>query len=78
VATWVRVRDDTTGAVYDVDERSIRAGMTVLTGYPKLSGPYARPRPTKYPPAESVLPRRAAQADAPQPQQERGDSGDGG
>lgn len=47
--TWIRVRDDTTGAHYDVEERSLRPGMTPIPGYPKLSGPDAQPRPTKYP-----------------------------
>lgn len=46
--TYIRVRDDATGHEYDVDERSLRAGMTPIDGYPTNSGPGARPRPAKH------------------------------
>lgn len=45
--TWIRVRDDSTGAHFDVDQRSIRDGMTPVEGYPVRSGPNARPRRAK-------------------------------
>lgn len=45
--TWIWVRDDVTGAHYDVEERSLRDGMTPVEGYPVRSGPNARPRRAK-------------------------------
>jgi hypothetical protein len=48
VPTWIRVRDTSTGAEYDVDQRStLRPGVIVIEGYPPSSGPSARPRPAK-------------------------------
>jgi hypothetical protein len=45
--TWIWVRDDTTGACYDVEEKALRRGMTPVEGYPPNSGPGARPRRAK-------------------------------
>jgi hypothetical protein len=44
---WIWVEDDVTGARYDVEERALRSGMTPVEGYPKNSGPGARPRAVK-------------------------------
>lgn len=44
---WIWVKDDVTGAHYDVEERALRSGMTPVEGYPANSGPGARPRRTK-------------------------------
>lgn len=46
--TYIRVRDDCTGHEVDVDERSLRPGMTPIDGYPTNSGPGAVPRPAKH------------------------------
>lgn len=43
--TWIWVRDDATGAHYDVDATALRPGMTPVEGYPPNHGPH--PRPTK-------------------------------
>jgi hypothetical protein len=47
--TWIRVRDTTTGAHYDVQPQSLRYGMEPLNDprYPDLGGPNARPREPK-------------------------------
>lgn len=45
--TWIRVRDDATGAEYDVEQASLRGGLTPIDGYPVLSGDGAQPRPPK-------------------------------
>lgn len=45
--TWIRVRDDITGAEYDVEASAVRGGCTPVEGYPVLSGEGARPRPDK-------------------------------
>jgi hypothetical protein len=48
VPTWIRVRDTSTGAEYDVNEQStILPGVEVIKDYPPNSGPGARPRPAK-------------------------------
>lgn len=46
--TYIRVRDDSTGHEYDVDEGTLRPGMTPIKDYPANSGPSARPRPAKH------------------------------
>lgn len=58
--TWIRVRDDVTGAHYDVDERSLRPGMTPVDGYPTRTGAMARPRRAKYPADLAGKPARPA------------------
>jgi hypothetical protein len=65
--TYIRCRDDCTGHEFDVDERSLRAGLTPIAGYPPNSGPGARPRPAKHRVAKDgkpARPRRAAKATA--------------
>lgn len=69
--TWIRVRDDVTGDEFDVNERSLRRGMTRVEGYPERSGPGARPRPAKLRVAKNGTrippdaPTEPAPADAP-------------
>lgn len=48
--TWIRVRDTSTGHEFDIDARSLRAGMEPLDDqrYPDLSGPGKQPRPPKH------------------------------
>jgi hypothetical protein len=46
--TYIWVTDDTTGHQYDVDERTLRPGMTPVKGHPPNSGPGARPRQPKH------------------------------
>lgn len=46
--TYIRCRDDSTGHHIDVDERSLRPGLTPIAGYPPNSGPGAMPRPPKH------------------------------
>lgn len=46
--TYIRVVDDQTGHEVDVDEQSLRPGMTPIPNYPTVSGPNARPRPPLY------------------------------
>jgi hypothetical protein len=57
------VRDDSTGHEYDVQERAVRAGMTVLPDRGKHVG--LRPRPTKHYTTLDGRPARYRQAPAP-------------
>lgn len=45
--TWIRVRDDITGAEYDIEQSALRGGVTPVEGYPAVEGDGARPRPDK-------------------------------
>lgn len=60
--TWIRVRDDITGDEYDLDQRSVRAGVTPIEGYPQHTGPGARPRPAKHAVAKDGTRAEAARA----------------
>lgn len=43
MAKWIRVRDNVTGDEFDVAERSVRPGMTVIDDYPENTGRFPRP-----------------------------------
>lgn len=45
--TWIRVRDDVTGAEYDIEESSLRGGLTPVPDYPVLTGEGVQPRAAK-------------------------------
>lgn len=62
---YIRVKDDATGHEYDVDEVSLRHGMTPIDGYPENSGPSARPRPAKHFTAKDGTPAKPRAAKAP-------------
>jgi hypothetical protein len=65
---YIRVVSDDTGHEYDVDEQSLRPGMTPIEGYPPNSGPGARPRPAKYRVDKTGQPaRRRARMTTPPP-----------
>lgn len=67
--TYVWCKDDSTGHLVDVDERSLRDGLTPVAGYPTNSGPGARPRPAKHHVAKDAKParRRTTSTAAPAP-----------
>lgn len=56
--TYIRCTDDSTGHEVDVDERSLRPGLTPIPGYPQNFGPGARPRPAKHHVAKDGRPAR--------------------
>lgn len=43
MAKWIRVRDNQTGDEFDINERSVRPGLTVLDDYPENTGRHPRP-----------------------------------
>lgn len=61
--TWIRVKDNVTGDEYDVEQTSLRAGMTPIEGYPENSGPGALARPPKPLVAKGRPPREEPAAD---------------
>lgn len=65
--TWIRVKDNVTGDEYDVEQTSLRAGMTPIEGYPENSGPGALARPPKPLVAKGRPPREGPAADNPTP-----------
>lgn len=76
---WIRVRDTSTGHEYDVQERSLRAGMEPIKDYPEHTG--ANPRPTKHYVGKDGLKRKyvhGAPASTTTPTDEAGDKKEGG
>jgi hypothetical protein len=62
------VRDDITGALYDIDERSMRSGFTRVEGHPVLEGDGAQPRPDKPFVAKDGTPAQPQERGEPEPE----------